>query len=186
MSKLPPNFAVTLRLIQTLRSLPTTVCGACGYTCDEIQAQHNAVFPNDPLTVEQACALLVSGVKKGVFLYGGCASGAVTTQECKQATLTTDNDPVNQLFYINTAMAAVNPANNAYVAVGYQANPNTPRLGYLPCSTIFCASGGGVGANPYAGSATSRSNIVTVGGTGGTPAPGSGCPSFIACGTSCP
>jgi len=185
MSQLPAFYDETLELIMTLRSLPTTGCGSnCGYTSEEIFTQHNALFPGTALTLDETSALLQFNAKRGVFLLGGCASGATTEQTCLAQTLTADNAIEHQTYYINSAMASLNPRNNAFVAVNYNPDPTQPRLSYLPCG--FCA-GGGVGANYYSGSGSTGGKLNAIGGrsspNSGTPASGSGCPSFLSCGT---
>lgn len=179
MSSLPPNYTQTLRLIKTLRSLPSTGCGQCGYLVGEVTDQHNNVFPDTPLTTDQVATLLTLGARRGVFSLGGCSTGTTTSSSCGAQSLTTDNDPTNQLFYVNGAMTSVNPRNNAYVAAGYSPDPTQPRLGYLPCGY---SSGGGVVANPYSGSGSISRKQFGVGGNAGTPSVG-GCPSFQECGT---
>ena len=88
------------------------------------------MFPDTPQTLDRTCYLLNSGVGKGVFLFGGCSTGAITPQTCSPP-VTQNNDPTNQLFLVNAAMASVNPINGAYVAVGYTPNPNDAPGGPL-------------------------------------------------------
>ena len=190
MSKLPANFEQNLQLIKTLRSLPLSChAGQCGYTCTEIFDQHNVLFPSTPLTLDQVCSLLRKGVATGVYIFGGCLTGAVTAQTCNAQTITSENSTDFQLYYINTSMASVNPANLAYVAVGYAADPTQPRTGYLPCTAFYCGSGGGKVADPYSrnGSSLFCGNGSNFSGkaeaVGSFPAAGSGCPAFLECGT---
>ena len=186
MSGLPPNFQENLRIIQTLRSLPGTGCrpGGCGYTCQEILDQHNALFPATPFTLTQVCNLLQAGARRGLYNKGGCPQGQILVPGSTTCApiRTADNGVENQLFYINTAMASRNPQNGAYVAVGYKPDPNQPRLGYLPCSKIECVGGGGYGYNPYSSSSSNRTwtslstgGVAGPGGNAGTPTVGEGC-----------
>ena len=182
----PPNYAETLRLIQTIRSLPLTGCtNGCGYTCGEIFEQYNILFPEFPLTLDEVCTLIRSGVRRGVFLHGGCASGETTAQICNPA-VTATNLPENQLFFVNGAMAANNPHNAAYVAVGLIGTNNstliTPRFGYMPCSAVFCSGGYGKAANPDGVSAACSTRFGT-GGNRGTPTLGECIAVGAACGT---
>jgi hypothetical protein len=172
--RLPPNFDVNVRIIKTIRSLPVTGRLNVGYTAAVIAAQYNALFPAFPLTLVQVYALLVQGAKRGVYSLGGCASGAAGPTSCSTTpTVTRTNDSLdNQLFFVNTSMASYNYTNIAYVAVGYAADPNTPRLGYLPCGA--CSSGGGYGYNPYSSSGSGLLNSAAqnsagiTGGVGGS------------------
>ena len=187
MSRPPPYFEENLQLIQTLRSLPATSSaniGLIGYTALEIFEQQNVLFPATPLTYEEVESLLVFGTKRGIYLNGGCATGVASPTDCSTPVITPENSPSNQLFYINTAMAAVNPRNGAYVAVGYAPDPTQVSIGYLPCDFVW---GGGVGANPYSYSTQNniRSAFGTQFGLGGNAGTGTvgATPTFAVCGT---
>ena len=151
----PPNFAFTLQLIQTLRSLPANGTPTkTGYTAAQIQAQHDALFPTTPLTLTQVDTLLRSGVANGVFLFGGCSNVAVTTPACVSGS--TPTLPLaNQLFFINSSMGSANSANEFYVAIGFMQNNDVQRIGYLPCGQCL-ATGGGRGFDPYSRASQSR------------------------------
>lgn len=185
----PPSFVENLRLIQTLRSLPSTGCtGACGYTSSEIQTQHNALFPGTPLTLDQTFALLSNGSRRGVYLKTGCSSGATPPTDCNTFVPTALHGLENQTFIINTAMAAVNPHNSAYVAVGFIQSNSVPRIGFLPCSDVYCSAGGGPGYSPYSRASTSLSIGIGSGSVAGAlsnngiPTVGA-LPASIECGT---
>jgi hypothetical protein len=134
----PPNFAPTLRLIQTINGLPRTGCSApCGHTALTIQQRHNSEFPTTPLTLADVDTYLRAGVRHGVFHFGGCATGS------------------QQTFFINTAMASLNPINQAYVNVGYMQNLDQDSPGYLACGSD--AALGNPAGHPYGTSGPSRS-----------------------------
>src|SRR5579872_2583464 len=57
-----PYFQETLQLLQTLRSLPVTGRTNVGYTCSDIWAQQNFLFPDTPLSLDDVCFLLTRGV----------------------------------------------------------------------------------------------------------------------------
>ena len=142
----PVYFQQTLRIIKTLRGLPSKCTNSCGYTAAEIAAAHNSFFPSDPpLTTESANLYLRKGVSTGVFLFGGCQGTITSLPSCSTANAA--NRPIaSQTYLVNAAMAGLNPLNQAYVLVGYQDDPLQKRPGYLPCGA--CTDS----ADPYAAS----------------------------------
>lgn len=114
---LPTYYTETLRLIQTLLGLGPSGCGnACGYTVAEITVAHNSFFPTTLLTEDQVNTYMRYGVKKGVFLFGGCRTSASPPIQCADLESYIPTHPTSsQTFFVNTAMAALNPINAAYL-----------------------------------------------------------------------
>lgn len=136
-------------LTTTILKMPWTFNTATkrGYTYTEIYAYYLHLYPSNPfnLTAEDVLNILVLGLKTGVFLKQGCATGANSDSNvvCRRVPSTGDFSIIHQKFYINPQMTGANPMNSAYIPLVQRrllANANNPPCGVCVSLTSHNAS----------------------------------------------